>query len=107
MSQEDKKKIAEKKKNDDNRANGKLTTKTAVPAQGAAKTSMWSGLLSSTPCFLPAVDDNSGDEAHPSINGTSCGNGDVNAYTEPSESPNAAFVSGDSSLRNRVFVSDS
>lgn len=100
-SRENKQKIAQKKKDDDDRAHGKSASDKAPAAPSdAAKTSVWSGLLSSTPCFLPAVDDNSCDEEQPK-------HGDVNAYTEPSESPNTAFVSGDSSLRNRVFVSGS
>lgn len=92
------KKAAKQKKDDDDRARGKTVAQPV--ASDAPNDSFWSG-LSSTPCFLPAVTDNDPSDEN--------SGGEDTAYSNPphnSAAPNA-FVSGESSLRNRAFVSKS
>jgi hypothetical protein len=91
-TREDKKKVAQKKKDDDDRAHGRPLS--AIPSPGVK--SYMAGIMESTPCFLPSVNDDSSDDCSKTTDG--------NGYPEPLDAPNA-FVSGDSSLRNRVFVS--
>jgi hypothetical protein len=89
----DKKVAAQKKKDDESRASGKSVDSAADGSPDSENKSFWSN-LSSTPCFLPAVTDV---------------DDEVQNYSNPpqnSAAPNA-FVSGESSLRNRAFVSKS
>lgn len=89
--QADKKVAAKKKKDDEDRASGKPVESAADAPADSQDKSFWSS-LSSTPCFLPAVTDV---------------DDDVQDYSNPprnSAAPNA-FVSEESSLRNRAFVS--
>lgn len=87
----DKKVAAKKKKDDESRASGKPIDPVTDASADSQDKSFWSN-LSSTPCFLPAVTDV---------------DDEVQDYSNPpqnSAAPNA-FVSEESSLRNRAFVS--
>lgn len=99
MLQDAKQKISQKKKDDDDRAHNRPVTAVSQAEQRENK-SFWSN-LSSTPCFLPAVTDVDGDSDE-AIRGST-------AYSKPphSSSTTNAFMSGESSLRNRAFVSKS
>ncbi|XP_050536843.1 elongation of very long chain fatty acids protein-like [Daktulosphaira vitifoliae] len=93
---DDKAKAAQKKKYAGNTANEIYTKENNVPKQvSGQQKSFWSN-ISSTPCFLPAVTD--GDSSEEIFRGP--------AYSNPIEgTPQTAFLSGESSMRNRAFVS--
>lgn len=99
LVQSDAKAAQQKKKDDDDRAHGRQVS-AAVSEQ---RSSFWAN-MSSTPCFLPAVTDveTEGSRDNSPVKGGT-------AYSAPPryEAAQNAFVSGDSSLRNRAFVSKS